>query len=207
MLKKCNSLNSILVILFFAPMISLVFSKMYPLAETIQICADTLYIGQLPLHQFLKEIFIELMNKATKSVEFSFNDVMYKQTDGVALGSPLDPALANVFDGYYENKLFASSEKPLLYTQYVDDSFAIFRSEVEADKFFTIFNSLHLTLKFSMEKEANQTLPFLDVKIEKNNDQFLTSTYRKPTFTDQYICLDSFGPSKHKTKLIGTLVH
>ena len=40
------------------------------------------------------------MNKATKSVEFSFNNVMYKQTDGVAMGSPLDPALANIFVGY-----------------------------------------------------------------------------------------------------------
>ena len=62
-------------------------------------------------------------------------------------------------------------------------------------------------MKFFMEKEANQTLPFLDVKIEKNNVQFLTSTYKKPTFTGQYICLDLFGPSKLKTNLTGTLVH
>ena len=75
-----------------------------PLAETIQICADTLYNGQLP-HLNFQESFIELINVATKSVEFSFNNVMHKHTDGVAMGSPLGPALANVFVGYYENKL------------------------------------------------------------------------------------------------------
>ena len=38
-----------------------------------------------------------------------------------------------------------------------------------------------------MEKEVNQTLPFLVVEIEKDNGQFLTSIYRKSTFTGQYI--------------------
>ena len=55
-----------------------------------------------------------------------------------------------------------------------------------------------------MEKEANHTLPFLDVKIEKDYSQFLTSIYRKPTFPGQYIRWDSFGSSKRKTNLIGT---
>ena len=74
-------------------------------------------------------------------------------------------------------------------------------------KLLTALNSLHSALKFTKEKEANHTLPFLNVKIEKDNGQFLTSIYRKPTFTGQYIRWDSFGPSKRKTNLIGTLVH
>ena len=51
------------------------------------------------------------------------------------------------------------------------------RSEAEADKSFTALKSLHSAVKFTMEKEANQTLPFLDVKIEKDNSQSLTSIY------------------------------
>ena len=43
-----------------------------------------------------KDMFVELMKSATSSVEFSFNNIMYKQTDGVAMGSPLGPALANI---------------------------------------------------------------------------------------------------------------
>ena len=147
------------------------------------------------------------MNVATKSVEFSFKNVVYKQTDEVAMGSSLGPALANIFVGYYKNKLFTSVEKLLLYTCYVNDTFTIFRSEAKADKFFTALNFLHSALKFTTEKEVNQTLPFLDVKIEKDNGQFLTSINRKPTFTSQSICWDSYGPSKRKINVIGTVVH
>jgi len=57
-----------------------------------------------------------------------------------------------------------------------------------------------------MEKETDVTLPYLDVKIEKFTNKFLTSVYRKPTFIGQYTCWDSFGPPKRKTNLIGTLV-
>ena len=76
-----------------------------PLAETIQICVDSLYGGELIPPDYPKEIFVELMNTATKSVEFSFNNNMYKQTDGVAMGCPLSVALANIFVGYHGSKL------------------------------------------------------------------------------------------------------
>ena len=35
---------------------------------------------------------------------FLFNNEIYYQTDGVAMGSPLGLALANLFMGYHENK-------------------------------------------------------------------------------------------------------
>ena len=76
---------------------------------------------------------------------------------------------------------------PFLYSRYVDDTFSIFRTEADADQFFLALNSLHPALKLTMKKEADQTLSFLDVKLDKSEKQFQTSVYRKPTFTGRYM--------------------
>ena len=87
-----------------------------PLEETINICADALYCNGLDAQPFIsKAVFIELMKSATSGVEFSFNNTMYKETDGVAMSSPLGPTLANIFIGFYEEKLFSQISKPSIY--------------------------------------------------------------------------------------------
>ena len=58
-----------------------------------------------------------------------------------------------------------------------------------------------------MKKKNLNHWPFLDVKIQKSDSKFITSVYRKPSFTGQYIRWDSFGLSKRKKNLISTLVH
>ena len=140
------------------------------------------------------------MKSATSPVEFSFNNTMYKQIHGVAMGSPLSPALANIFVEYYEEKLFSQTQKPPTYFRYVDGTFAIFDHGAEAEEFLIKLNCLHPSLKFTFEKEKGKCLPFHDVGFE-------TSVYRKPAFTDQYLCWESFSPLKSKINLISTLVH
>ena len=132
---------------------------------------------------------------------------MYKQLDGVAMGSPLGPALANIFVGFHESRLFDNTVKPGVYFRFVDDTFAIFGSELDCDHFKGKLNLLHPALKFTVEKEQNNSLNFLDVLVEKDGTGFLTSVYRKPTFTGQYIRWNSFGPKTRKISLIKTLVH
>ena len=132
---------------------------------------------------------------------------MHRQIDGVAISSPLGPALANIFVGYQEVKLFSNTNKPLAYFRYVNGTFAAFNNEDDCNNFFTHLNSLHPSLRFTQEKESNSSLPFLDVLVERQNSDFVTSVYRKPTFTGQYLRWNSFSPTKQKTNLISTLVH
>ena len=145
------------------------------LDDTIKICLETLYDQYDSQPVIPKDMFVKLMKSATSSVEFSFNNTMYKQTNGIAIGSPFGPALANIFVGYYEEKLFSQTQKPPTYFRYVNDMFAIFDHKAEADEFLIKLNCLHPFLKFTFEKEKGP--PFLDVYVERTDIDFEISVY------------------------------
>ena len=128
-----------------------------PLAETIQICAETLYNDFLTPPPLPRNVFVELMHLATSSVEFSFNNNMHCQIDGVAMGSLLGP---DIFVGYQELKLFSNTNKPLANFRYVNDTFAAFNNEDDCNNFFTHLNSLHPSLRFTQEKNLTLSFPF-----------------------------------------------
>ena len=46
--------------------------------------------------------FKDLLFLATKELYFMFNNILYKQIDGVAIGSTLGPSLANAFLSHHE---------------------------------------------------------------------------------------------------------
>ena len=121
------------------------------------------------------------------------------------MGSPLGPILAKIFIGFHERRLFDKFPKPFTYLWYVDDTFVSFKSRSDALKFFDTLNQLHSSLSFTMEEESNGQLPFLDVSVKRGDSSFLTSVYRKPTFTGLYLDWHSFAPKSRKLNLITCL--
>ena len=87
------------------------------------------------------------------------------------MGSPLVPVLANV--------------KPIFYKRYVDDFFAVFESETDADAFYSYLNTRHENIKFTFEKEKDNKLPFLDIL--KNNNESDLQTLLIFDFTKRHI--------------------
>ena len=174
-----------------------------PLIETMKICSEAFYDKSYLQPVIPKDVFVESMKSATSSVELSFNNTMYihKQTHGVAIESRLDPALANIFVAYYKEKLFSETRKPPIYFKNVDDLFAIFDHEAEADDFLIKLNYPHPSLKFTFEKEKDKCLPFYDVYAERIDIGFETSVYLKPTYTGQYLRWESFSSLKLKINL------
>ena len=140
-----------------------------PLKEVIDICAKTLYhedVLEVPPPTLTEASFRELLEKVTSGVEFSFEGVMYKQIDGVAMGSPLGPILANIFVGYHERRI-QPHQWPQVYDRYVDDIFSHFLSKEACNEFFVTLNNLHPALKFTREDEQDDSLPFLDVLVNR----------------------------------------
>ena len=90
------------------------------------------------------------------------------------MGSPLGPALANIFVGFYERKIPAD-EWPRMYHRYVDDVFSLFESKASCADFHQRLSNLHPALRFTLEEEDNGSLPFLDVRVTKKDSGFVTS--------------------------------
>ncbi|BHF84229.1 hypothetical protein SprV_0902738000 [Sparganum proliferum] len=103
-----------------------------PVAETVD------YICEF-LSNYQQEIGIptktlkELLLRCTLHVQFLFDKQLYRQIDGVAMGSPLGPLLADVFIGKLERfQLSYQIEKLKHYGRYVDDIFAIATADTDA---------------------------------------------------------------------------
>ena len=61
--------------------------------------------------QSYKKSIKKLVNYCVKQNHFAFIDNIYDQIDGVAMGSPLGPILANIFMSHLENTALGISWK------------------------------------------------------------------------------------------------
>ena len=67
-------------------------------------------------------------------------------------------------------------------------------------------SSKHPNINFSIEKEKDSCLPFLDVNIFCENEKFATNVYRKKTFSGVYTNFKSFISETYKICLIKSLL-
>jgi len=81
-----------------------------------------------------------------------------------------------------------------MYYCYMDDTFVVFDNERECDLFLEHLNSLHPSLQFNFKKECYQSLPFLDVMVEKSTSKILS--LQKTHFHRPIHPLEFFQPSK-----------
>ena len=101
-----------------------------PLQETTDIAINLIFNHNPNLNITRKELK-KLFLFATSQTHFIFNSKFYNQIDGVAMGSPLAPVLANIFMGFRESKWLNeyNLNKPKFYLTYVDDILAAFDNE------------------------------------------------------------------------------
>ena len=178
-----------------------------PLDFTINLILDKIYRDKLIKTKLKRGEMKKLLETCTKEMHFSFNGIIYRQTDGVSMGSPLGPVIANIFMVELERTLVPQFEGIIgLWYRYVDDTFTfIKRGSVEA--VLEKLNEFHQSIKFTFEKENDGTIAFLDVKvIRKINGCFETDIHRKPTDTNVYVNWKAFAPKIWKTGTLKGLI-
>ena len=122
---------------------------------------------------------------------------------------PLAPVLANIFMGFHESKWLNeyNLNKPKFYLRSVDDILAAFDNEHDSLNFLNFLNNRHPNIKFTIEKQNNHSIAFLDVFISGINNQNLTlQTYHKLTYTGLLLNCNSFTSFSCKISLIKCLI-
>jgi len=163
----------------------------------------------LTAHGFTREELKRLLTICTQESHFQFNGEFFDQIDGVAMGSPLGPLFANFFMSNFERKYMPELRKMGVekWYRYVDDVFATLRMNANIDEILSFLNSRHPNIKFTTELESNNKLPFLDVYVVRRVNKYITTVYRKKTFTGVYLNWNSLTSRKYKIGLINNLLN
>ena len=154
---------------------------------------------------------MDLLRLCLQTTYFAQGDNLYQQDEGAAMGSPLSPIIANIYMEFFEELPLESTDvRPSLWLRYVDDTFIIWSHGAETlPTFLQHLNSVRPTIQFTMEKEVEGALPFLDVRVSRDGESntLVTRVYRKPTHTDRYLHYRSYHPPAVKNGIIRTLLH
>ena len=150
---------------------------------------------------------MELLRIATKNQLFQFEGKLYEQVDGVAMGSPLGPLMANAFMGKIEKQLERENKLLIFYKRFVDDTLSAMPDPEAASEFLETLNKTYPSIDFTMELEENGRLPFLGMDVIRNGCRLDTMVYRKPTDKGLLLHYHNHVDARYKRSLLNTMLN
>lgn len=150
----------------------------------------------------VREFFEEFLLFVLNNSYIGFQNRIWKQISGTAMGTAMAPAYANLFVGAFERELnIPKADNVVFYGRYIDDVIAIIKGpRSNVDQFAEELNNMHESLVFDIES-SSVGLPFLDAFVSLVSDrsslgqrEISTRLYQKPLNSYQYIPWSSFHP-------------
>ena len=150
-------------------------------------------------------VVIKLLTLCLEDTTFKFRDKFYRMTDGLAMGSPVSPSVANMFmDDLERNALVTMKDRPRLWLRYVDDVLSIVKRN-SLEGMLVHLNAQNDAITFTKEDENEGKLPFLDGEIARKHARLTLTVYRKPTHSGRYLNFASHHPISAKCSTADSL--
>ena len=152
-----------------------------------------------------KKQLLDVITFICESCYFTYENQIYRQKNGLAMGMSLSPLLADVVLNRLLEVVLQQLNNVWFITRYVDDLFLIVPSH-EVDQILLQFNSFHQNIRFTMEIENQRTMNFLELTVTRREDASLAiSWYRKPTSSLRYLNFYSNHTITQKRNIITML--
>ena len=150
---------------------------------------------------------IKLLDFCLSTTNFQYDHEHYKQIHRTAMGSPVSAIMANmVMEDLEERALASLTNPPLFWKRFVDDVITTAKSG-STQTFLEHLNSVEPCITFTIERENESKIAFLDTMVHHQEDgKLITTVYRKPTHTDRYLSYLSHHPSMHKRAVVKSLM-
>ncbi|XP_039433524.1 uncharacterized protein LOC120415946 [Culex pipiens pallens] len=157
----------------------------------------------IPWPSFKKALKIVLENAF-----FQYEGKIYGQTFGVPMGSPLSSVVSDIVMEKLErkniNKLQQKNITLHVYKRYVDDCFVVGREE-DITTVVDTFNSTYESLQFTLEREKDASIRFLDLTLTRAGRKIEKKWYPKQE-NGRYLDYLSESPRCHKRNTAIALV-
>ena len=203
------------------------------LEETIVSCKDGIFVtadisslytnidtemGLRLVRQFLEEqniplphqeLIMDLLSFVMHHSYLTFEDIVYHQIDGTAMGTQTAPIYANIIVYVLERTVIAKFDQHLhLYRRFLDDVF-VYIDPDHADQLMVELNQLHPKLVFEFVTHPTEAI-FLDLNIHKGSrfysseNKFDLKVHQKPMNLYLYIPFSSYHTEASKRSFIQT---
>ena len=161
--------------------------------------------------RFSKEFIIDSILLILTNNTFTFDDRIFLQKKGTAMGTKMAPSYATLVLGYLENELYSQVFNKMgeeighyVYSnwrRFLDDCYINWPyGEDKLKELHDILNSLDGSIQLTAETSCKE-LPFLDVMIRKDKTHLTTDMYYKPTDSFQYLPYTSSHPRHTKNNI------
>ena len=179
---------------------------MVPLYYTIDLVLKRVYDDKDIQTKISRTKMRKLLLLCTKSVHFTFQNEIYQQRDGVAMGSPPGPVLAGVFMVHLERTLMPQLQKFMKpWKRHVDDTITYIKID-SITRVLDILNGFHKNIKFTYELESNGKISFLNVLLMRIGKNLETTVFRKKNNNDMYLHWKLFALVTWKIDTLKTLI-
>ncbi|XP_015124785.1 uncharacterized protein LOC107046643 [Diachasma alloeum] len=128
--------------------------------------------------------------------------------DGSSMGNPASPVLGGIVMDYVISEILEKRPCNIPWLKlYVDDT-VLPVPEDSIDMVLQCFNSIHDWIQFTVEREVERSISFLDVKIHRMNDGSLKlNCYQKSTSSGRVINYESTHLMAHKVGVVFGMLH